>query len=104
MIAKHFPTPTPEELQELFDLPSDGISQRGFREMFEVQARIVERLNRLQEARDELAGLMAQLETELKLGLPVEPGYLAVSTDPAGRVNVIRHEQEDGLGLDDCPF
>ena len=106
MMVNHFPTPTPEELQEFFDLPDNGISQRDLKEIFEAQARIVKLQTNLQEARDELAGLTAHLEIGLHSGLPVEPGYLGVSTDPQGRVNVIRHEQEDHLGIadDDVPF
>jgi hypothetical protein len=104
MMAKHFPTPTPVELQELFDLPDNGVSQCDLREIFEAQARIVKLRSSLQEARDELAGLMAHLETGLRLGLPVELGCLGVSIDPGGRVNVIRHEQEDPLGIDGLWF
>lgn len=104
MMAKHFPTPTPAELQELFDLPDNGISQCDLSEIFEAQVRIVKLRITLQEARDQFAGLMAHLEIGLRLGLPIELGYLGVSTDPRGRVSVIRHEQEDPLGIDGLWF
>jgi hypothetical protein len=82
-----------QELQETYDLPSE-VAQRDLAEIIEAKIRVTEAWNALQVARDEVASLMTQLETELALGMRIEPGEFVVSTDPTGRAEVIRAQDE----------
>jgi len=79
-------TPSPQDLQELFDLPS-SIPQRDLAEILQAEAR-------LKIIRDEVASLRAQLVEELVLGLPIDPGQLKAELDSNGRAKIIQDEEE----------
>jgi hypothetical protein len=53
--AENFSTPSPQELQELYDLPTE-IKQCDLREILEAQSRV-------RMAREDLLGLWTQVET-----------------------------------------
>ncbi len=87
MKANKIPTPSPEFLQELFDLPSKEIPQADLAELAEVQ-------ECLRQARDEFEQLASCIVESLVLGVPVQRGPLAVRLDAAGRLHLFAVEEQ----------
>ena len=100
--ARKSSTVSSEELQGLYDLPSE-IKQRDLEEILETQ-------DRVRVARDDLKSLWAQLETQLVLGLRVEPGRLSVVSGAYGSRKIVEGETETAKQLcgplsdEDIPF
>jgi hypothetical protein len=84
--AENVSTPSPEELQELWDLPSE-IKQRDLEEILEARCRA-------RTTQDDLRALLNQLETQLCLGLRVEPGRISLVTAADGKRKIAWGEEE----------
>lgn len=86
MKAEQFPTPTPEELQEFYDLPSE-ISERDVCEYVEA-----ERL--LKEAREQFETCRANLEEMLTLGLPPAASSRLIPVLRDGKISIINRRSK----------
>jgi hypothetical protein len=84
-------TPSPRELQELWDLPGQ-IEQCDLQEIVNCEESVRLALAEFRARRDELGALRAQLETQIALGMRVEPGPLSILRAPDGGVKIIRAE------------
>ena len=85
MAKKPF-TPSPQDLQELFDLPN-SIPQADLAEILEAESRLTI-------ARDEVASLWAQIVEGLVFGLRVEEGEFKAHLDPNGHLKIIQDEED----------
>ena len=103
-------TLSPEELQEiqdleeLYDCPNE-IKQRDLEEILEAQHRIRAAMESARIARADLDSLRTQLEKQLVLGMPVEPGRISIATTADGKVRFVWSEAEiDWECREEIPF
>lgn len=101
-MAKKIPTPTAQELQELYELQElwdipDEVKQRDLEEILEAQFRV-------RAAGEELDSLRAQLETALALGRRVEPGKLSIVADDKGRKRIVEAPVSTQAAWNETPY
>jgi hypothetical protein len=93
-----------QELQELYDCPNE-IKQRDLEEILEAQYRIGTTRDELRLLQDDLDSLRTQLEKQLILGMPVEPGRVSIATAADGKVSFVWSEAEiDWECREEIPF